>query len=70
MDERVTQWVGIPNEVDFNDDEITEVFRAIDKIRCNEDFDEILIAGDRNADFDRVNAYVNRVKMFDTFLFI
>ena len=55
----------IINPEDFNDEELNEDFRAIDKIRTSEEFDELLIIGDRNADFDRVNAYVNKVKKFD-----
>ena len=51
----------IINDDDFNDDELNNVFRAIDKIRMSEVFDELIIAGDRNADFSRVNAYVNKV---------
>ena len=55
----------IVNEDEFNDDELNGVFRAIDKIRTKEEFDELIIAGDRNADFDRINAFVNKVKRFD-----
>ena len=52
----------IVNEEAFNDDELHEVCRAIEKIGSSESFDELIIAGDRNADFDWVNAFVNRVK--------
>ena len=52
----------VVNEIDLNDDELNEVFRAIDKIRSSENFDELILAGDRNADFDRANAFVNKVK--------
>ena len=55
----------IVNEDEFNDDELNGVFRAIDKIRTKEEFDELIIAGDRNANFDRINGFVNKVKRFD-----
>ena len=52
------------DEVD-NDDENVDDYNDDDGNDDNEDFDELIIAGDRNADFDRVNAYLNRVKKCD-----
>ena len=54
------------NERDFDDRELNEVFSAIDKLRETTAHDELLLCGDRNADFSRYTAFVNKVKTFDS----
>ena len=54
------------NEREFDDSELNEVFSAIDKLRAANAHDELLLCGDRNADFSRQNAYIEKVKTFDS----